>query len=75
MSTTLPSSLIVMFFCFSLFNFGYSSPIWGSSLHGLLHEKPVQKYQNHQASGPRSVNERYLQPDQKCCKTNLQYRN
>jgi hypothetical protein len=34
-----------MFFCFSLFNFGYSSRIWGLTPHGLLHEKQVQKHQ------------------------------
>jgi len=50
MLATSPSLLIVMFFCFSLFNFGYSSPICGSTPHGLLHEKQVQKHQNHQTN-------------------------
>jgi len=68
MLATSPSLLIVMFFCFSLFNFGYSSPIWGSTPHGLLHEKQVQKHQNHQTTTPRSANEWYLQPKQNSAK-------
>jgi hypothetical protein len=71
MSTTLPSLLIVMFFCFSLLNFGYLCLIWGSTPHGLLHEKHVQKHQNHQISRPRFANERYLQLEQNSCKANL----
>jgi len=72
MSATLPSLFIVMFF-FSFLNFGYSCPIWGSTPHGVLHEKQAQKHQNHQRSKPRSANEQYLQLKQNSCKTNLQY--
>lgn len=41
MTTIGPSLFIVIsFFLFS--TLGYSSPIWGSTFHGVLHEKQAQ---------------------------------